>query len=174
MMKHTPLDIQHMEFTTAFNGYNRRQVRDFLTALSDQTEEIMRELQRLKDELARKEKRIQDLQAAELELKRAVIAAERIGSEMKQNAKRESEIILREAASEKEGIIKDAESRLREARYEIARLEREQQLFREQFRGMLHAFERTLDKVPVMTDGVDKEKSQKKLDNSNASTGSSV
>ncbi len=173
MTKHSPLDIQHMEFTTAFNGYNRRQVRDFLTVLSDQTEEMQRETQRLKDELARKEKRIQDLQSAELELKRAVIAAERIGSEMKQNAKRESEIILREANSEKSNIVKDAETRLKEARYEISRLEREQMLFREQFRGMLHAFERTLDKVPVMQNKIEQDK-KKQIDASNTNASTSV
>lgn len=159
-MKHTPLDIQHMEFATAFNGYNRRQVRDLLSDLSEQTEDQQRDIKQLKDEIARKDKRINDLQAAELELKRAVIAAERIGSEMKQNAKREAEIILREAELEREGILQEAQTKLRDARIDIARLEREKQLFREQFRGMLHAFERVLDKVPVMTQGIDSSKKE--------------
>lgn len=144
-MKLSSLDVEHMEFATGFNGYSKKQVRDFLDRISDQLETNQREIQQLKEELGRKDKRIDDLQTAEAELKRAVIAAERIGTEMKQNAKREAELVLKEAEHLKEDLIRDAETRLKEARFELTRLEKEYQLFREQFRGMLHAFERSLD-----------------------------
>ena len=34
-MKLSPLDIQHMEFSRTVNGYNRRQVREFLERVAD-------------------------------------------------------------------------------------------------------------------------------------------
>lgn len=144
-MKLSPLDIQHMEFASSLSGYNKRQVRDFLLRLAEQTEDLIRDFQRLNDELAAKEQRIEDLQSAELELKRAVIAAERIGNEMKQNAKREAQMMLKEAEARKEGVLQEAQLRFRELSAENARLEKERDLFREQFRGMLHAFERSID-----------------------------
>ena len=147
-MKLSPLDIQHQEFTAAINGYNKRQVRDFLARAADSLESLIREQQQLREELAKRDKRIEELSVAEAELKRAVIAAERIGNEMKQNAKREAELIVQEAEAVKTKIIRDAESRLKQTGAEIARLERQSQLFREQFRGLLKAYERSLDNLP--------------------------
>jgi cell division initiation protein len=147
-MKLSPLDIQHSEFAGGLNGYNRRQVRDFLEKVSAQLEDSIRENQALREEIAKREKRIEELQVAENELKRTVLAAERIGNEMKQNAKREAEIMIKQAELMKDNMIRDAEMRMKEVRYDLARLEKEHQIFREQFRGMLHAFERSLDTIP--------------------------
>jgi cell division initiation protein len=146
-MKLSPLDIEHKEFGTGLNGYNKRQVDEFLALLAEQTEELLRENQTLRDEIARKDKAIEELQSAELELKRAVIAAERIGNEMKHNAKREADLIIKEAEYRKDLMLRDSHQRLREIQGELSRLEHERDLFREQFRGMLKAFERGLDKL---------------------------
>ncbi len=148
-MKLNPLDVEHTEFRNTFNGYHKQQVREFLQKVAAGLESLNKENQQLREDIGRREKRIDELQQAEMELKRAVIAAERIGTEMKQNAKREAELVLREAEHLKEDMIRDAEGRLKEARYELARLEKEYQLFREQFRGTLHAFERSLDATLV-------------------------
>lgn len=150
-MKLSPLDIQHQEFAAALNGYSKRQVRDFLTRAADSLEVLIRENQQLREELAKRDKKIEELSVAEAELKRAVIAAERIGNEMKQNAKREAELIIQEAEMVKTKIIREAEARLKQNGTEIARLERQSQLFREQFRGLLKAYERSLDHLPEKT-----------------------
>jgi cell division initiation protein len=150
-MKQSVLDIENKDFGSSLGGYSKKQVREYLNYLASQLEDLQRENQRLREDLLRKEKRIDDLQVAETELKRAVIAAERIGTEMKQNAKREAELVIKEAEHLKEDMIRDAESRLKEARFELSRLEKEYQLFREQFRGMLHAFERSLDTTLTTT-----------------------
>ena len=148
-MRLSPLDIQHMEFPNSMNGYAKRPVREFLERIADEREELLHELQSLRDELNAKDESIDELRGSEVELKRAVIAAERIGNELKENARREAELMVREAEQVKESIIRDAEARIKESRMEMSRLEREQRVFREQFRGMLQAFERSLDAVEV-------------------------
>ena len=146
-MRLSPLDIQHMEFASGLSGYNKRQVRDFLLRVAEAHEDLLRENQRLSEDLQKQAQRIDELQRAELELKRAVIAAERIGNEMKINAKREAELTLREAEQRKESVMREIQLRVKEAQADIARLEKERDLFREQFRGMLQAFERSIDHV---------------------------
>lgn len=148
-MKLSPLDIQHMEFKAALNGYNRKQVREFLEDVALEREELLRELRILRDQLDRKDQEIAGLKQAEDQLKRAVIAAERIGGELKESARREAELTIREAESLKEDIVREAEGRLKEARREVGRLEHQQLMFREQFRGLLQAYERTLDAPPA-------------------------
>jgi cell division initiation protein len=147
-MKLSPLDVQHQEFDGALSGYSRRQVRDFLAKVADSLEELIRENKALRDELLRAEERIEALQVGELELKHAVVAAERIGNELKQNARREAELILEGAEAQRGKIIRDAESRVKDARGEIIRLEREARMFKEQFRSMLKAYENSLASMP--------------------------
>ena len=147
-MRLSPLDIEHMEFGSGVGGYSKKQVRQFLERVSEELEETLKENQNLRNELKKREERIEELQVGESELKRAVVAAERIANEIKENARHEAELILREADSQRTALIREAEGRLRNARTELARLERQQQLFREQFRGMLKAFERTLESSP--------------------------
>lgn len=147
-MKLSPLDIQHMEFARAMSGYHRQQVREFLERVADEREELLRDMQSLRDEMAKKDKRIDELQSTEMELKRTVIAAERIANELKENARREAELIVQEAEQRKREIMGETEQQLAQSRAELARLSREQRLFREQFRGILEAFSRSLDDLP--------------------------
>lgn len=170
-MKLSPLDIQHMEFPTGMGGYSKRQVREFLEQVAGELENVLRENQQLKDDMKRQQTQIDDLQGSEAELKRVVIAAERIANEIRENSKREADLIVKEAEQKRSEILGDAdsrrermvneaeqkraevisesESRIREARNELLRLEREQRLFREQFRALLQAFARNLEAAPL-------------------------
>jgi len=147
-MRLSPLDIQHMEFQRTASGYHRRQVREFLERVAMEREELLRDVQTLREDLDRRDEQIAELQAAEAELQRAIIAAERIGNEIKENAKKEAQLVLQEADRLKEERLQGAEARLRSAHAELARVERETSLFREQFRGMLEAYMRSLESQP--------------------------
>lgn len=147
-MRLSPLDIQHMEFQRTASGYHRRQVREFLERVALEREELLREVQTLREDLDRRDQQIAELQAAEAELQRAIIAAERIGNEIKENAKKEAQLVLQEADRLKQERLYGAETRLRTANAELARVERETSLFREQFRGMLQAYMRSLASQP--------------------------
>lgn len=147
-MKLSPLDIQHMEFSRSMSGYQRQQVREFLERIADEREDLLRDNQSLRDELSKKDKRIEELQSTEMELKRTIIAAERIANELKDNARREADLIVQEAEQRKREVLRETEERLGRSRSELERLNREQRIFREQFRGMLEAFSRSLDDLP--------------------------
>ena len=162
-MKLSPLDIQHQEFDSAMSGYKKKQVREFLERVADTFEDLLRDNQSLRDALSEQRERNEELQVGELELRRAVVSAERIGNEMKERAQREAELIVQGAKTEREGLLQDAEAQLREARSELKRTEREHKLFREQFRGMLRAYERSLDAQPepsATRDGIQQEVAQ--------------
>ena len=144
-MKLNPLEIEHAEFPQAFRGYKKSEVRSLLALVAGKIDDLQQDNQHLLNELSKRDEQIEKMQQAENELKRAVIAAERVATEIKHNANREAELVVQEAKSLKDNMIKDAEARLKEAHFELSRLEKEYQLFREQFRGILKAFERSLD-----------------------------
>ncbi|MER3603036.1 MAG: cell division protein DivIVA, partial [Thermus sp.] len=97
----TPLDVRYQEFPRAFRGYKVKEVRAYLARLAEAMEALLEENQRLRDALKEKEEALARLKEAEGELKRAVVAAERIGRELKAQAEREAELILKEAKAAK-------------------------------------------------------------------------
>ena len=147
-MKLSPLDIQHQEFDTAMSGYKKKQVREFLERVADAFEELLRDNQDLHNELEGRDERIEELQVGELELRRAVVSAERIGNELKEQAQREAELTIQEGRAQRDDLLRDAEAQLHNLKAELERTRREHKLFREQFRGMLRAYERSLDAQP--------------------------
>ena len=155
-MKLSPLDIQHQEFDSAVSGYKKKQVREFLERVADAFEELLRDNQDLHGELEAQSERLEELQVGELELRRAVVSAERIGNEMKEQAQREVELMVQEGKARRDGILRDAETQLQALRAELTRTEREHKLFREQFRGMLRAYERSLDNQPELVQSAPK------------------
>jgi cell division initiation protein len=121
-MKLTPLDILHHEFVGAFTGYNRSEVKTFLKEVSDQLEQTLRDNSALHSRIDELGLQIENLKQHEEELRRVVISAERIASELKNNAEKEAVLILQdaenrrdsllhEAASRKDHLIREAESR---------------------------------------------------------------
>lgn len=144
-MRLSPLDIEHMEFPRSAGGYHRGHVRDFLQRVAADVEELLRDMQALHAKLEDSERRVEELQTAEAELQRAVIAAERIGNELRENAKREAQLVLQEAERVRDRRLADIEGSIHRAHIDLDRLERDRNLFREQFRGLLEAYQRSLD-----------------------------
>ncbi|HLU82861.1 MAG TPA: DivIVA domain-containing protein [Trueperaceae bacterium] len=144
-MRLSPLDIEHMEFPRGAGGYQRRHVRDFLERVAEDVSELLRDMQLLQAELDGARKRVSELQSAEAELQRAVIAAERIGNELKENAKREAKVIIAEAERVRDLRLGELDSQVDRALSDLDRLSRERQLFREQFRGLLSAYLQSLE-----------------------------
>ena len=141
----SPIDIQHAEFARTVSGYDRREVRAFLERLSVEVEAYLREAQALRQKLDAAEARMEELKATEAELQRAVMAAERIAADMKEVARKEAQLILQDADHQREARLRGADESLQGLRTEVARLEHQRKLFKEQFRGLLQAYLKGLD-----------------------------
>lgn len=113
-MKLSPLDIRHKEFQSALNGFNKGQVRDFLARAADQFEERLEQIQQLTEQIRKQEKEIEELRVSDIELKRTLVTSERLGSEVKLQAEREAELLLKETQSKADVIIRDAELQKRQ------------------------------------------------------------
>ncbi|MBB6096639.1 cell division initiation protein [Deinobacterium chartae] len=139
-MKLTPLDIRHQEFSGAISGYSRKEVREFLEEVSDFLEEVLRQNQGLEERIQDLERRIEEYRQGEEELRRTVISAERISHEIKANAQKEAELIVREAEAAKEKLLREGIQKSREIRMEIEAARNERAQFLAQYRSLLRSF----------------------------------
>ncbi len=142
----TPLDIRHQEFPSGLRGYQKEAVRAYLARVADLLEELIRENQELKARIQGLEEENARLKEAEGELKRAVVAAERIARELKAQAEREAELIRKEAEAAKERVLSEAAEELRRLKLEIQRVKQEKDLVLGQVRALLQGFLQALER----------------------------
>lgn len=136
----TPLDVRYQEFPTGLRGYQKEAVRGYLAQVAEVMEGLIQENRELKERLGALEEEVARLKEAEGELKRAVVAAERIARELKAQAEREAELIKKEALAAKDLVLKEAAEELRRLKGEVERARREKTLFVAQFKALLQGY----------------------------------
>ena len=141
MTELTPIDITQREFQRRFRGLDPVEVRTFLDGVAE-------ELQRLLKENASKEERIQKLetqlhhyQQRERELKEALLAVHRMADEVKEKARKEADLILKDAEIKAEMLLERTNLMLAQLQGRLADLKRQKMLFEGRIRSAikLHA-----------------------------------
>jgi DivIVA domain-containing protein len=112
----TPLDVRKQEFRKTMRGYDPLEVEDFRARVADELEREVRERIALEERLRLVEEQLREFKAREKAMNDALVAAQQMRAETREQAEREAQMVLREADA-------DAERRLERARREVERLE---------------------------------------------------
>lgn len=102
----TPNEIKNKSFTKGFAGYNRDEVKVFLTQISKEIEELRAEratLAQKNDELSIK---LGEYEKHGTLLKETLITAQKATTDIKDNARKESELIITKAKIDGENLKK--------------------------------------------------------------------
>jgi cell division initiation protein len=124
-MKMTPLDIQQQKFRTSLRGCDPREVNFFLERVADAYEELERQNQDMNDDMRRLEQEIKGYRKREESFKKAILNSQNVIDHMKENARKESELIIAEAEVRGEKILNRAHNRLAQLHEDIAELKRQ-------------------------------------------------
>lgn len=142
----TPLDIRYQEFRQGLRGYSVAEVREYLGRVSDKMSMLIEENERMRGQMRDLEAQLASAREGEAELKRAVVAAERIAREIKAQAEREAEIIKRETESERQAALREAVDQIKRMKSDIDQARNERDLFLVQFRSLLEGYLTSLDR----------------------------
>ncbi|MGI6576200.1 MAG: DivIVA domain-containing protein [bacterium] len=122
----TPLDIEKKEFKRALRGYSEDEVDDFLDLVIKDFEVLYRENIELKEQIQYLREQLEQYERLEETLKSTLVLAQQTAEEVKINAQREGELMLREArekaaqiAAEAERSVQDIIDRRRQATQEL-------------------------------------------------------
>lgn len=121
-MKYTPRDISHQTFPSKMSGFDRQAVQAFLADVAGDLEELLRRQQELESRCEQLSAELTEKKEQEEEIRRVVMAAERIAHDMKENAIRESELMVAQAGANAQDIQREQERRT--AQFEMAHQER--------------------------------------------------
>jgi DivIVA domain-containing protein len=112
----TPLDVRKQEFRTTMRGFDRAEVDDFRIRVGDELERVVRERIALEEKVKIQEEQLATFRERERAMNDALVAAQQLRAETREQAEREAQMIVREAAAEAERLVD-------RARREIERLE---------------------------------------------------
>ncbi len=107
----TPVEIQHVELRKGLFGYSRRSVDRLLEDVRTSFEDVWRERADLADRVEQLEAEIIRYRDLEGLLRGTLVSAERAASELKEQARREADLIVNEAHGEARSITREAAAR---------------------------------------------------------------
>ncbi|HNW31711.1 MAG TPA: DivIVA domain-containing protein [Caldisericia bacterium] len=159
-----PLDIQHKTFKSAVSGYNKQEVHEFLAEVEKDFSQLYRENKELQEKLSKLTEEVSRYRATGTQLQQALTLAQKTADELKDSARRESELILADAKSKAEVVTNESKQSVRVIKN--AYLE-----FKGEFRAYLTTFLNLLDNMDSSLVGKisvkDKEEEQPPQDQDN-------
>jgi cell division initiation protein len=104
----TPVEIRHLKPGTGFFGYKRESTDDLFAEIAASFEDVWRERADLADKVEQLEADLVRYKELESLLRATLVSAERASAELKEQARREAEVILSEAHAEARRLQRDA------------------------------------------------------------------
>lgn len=147
-MKITPIDISHKSFKRKAFGLDADEVTDFLKSVAEEMETLIRERNKLKEEIRDKELSLMEYKERDKVLRDTITTAQRMAEKMREDSERESKIILNDAAQKAEMIVRDARDSLKRVYQEITDIKRSKMQFESSLRALVQTHLNLLDTQP--------------------------
>ncbi len=104
----TPLDVRTQEFVGALRGYERGQVDHFKLQVAEELERLTRDRMQAEERLRSAQEQLKVFRERERAMNDALVAAQQLREDSRQQAEREAELILKEAQAEAHRIVAQA------------------------------------------------------------------
>jgi len=144
-MKITPIDITGHTFAVKFRGFDQEEVRSFLNLVSSEFEKLISEHNALKEAQAQLQTSVSDLKERERILKETLLTAQRLADGMREEARKEGELIVREADVKAGQLLDQAARKAGELEGVIMALRVERDAFAQRIRSAVEQHLRLLD-----------------------------
>ena len=135
----SPLDIHNKQFSRTFRGYSEEEVNEFLDQVIKDFELLIKEKKKLEQENEELREKLNHFTNIEESLSRSILVAQETAEEVKGNAKKEAQLIVKEAEKNADRIINDALVKARKISMEIDDLKRRAVTYRSRFRSLVEA-----------------------------------
>ena len=133
----TPLDVRRFDFGTQMRGYDKTRVDQFRDQVADELERLTRLNQDLEAKAKGFHEQLRAFRERDKALNEALVAAQQLRAEIREQAEREAQLILREARAEGDRLVDAAREDIRRLAGEVEQLERTRRSFLTQLRSLV-------------------------------------
>ena len=144
-MRITPLDIQQKQFPMKFRGFDVEEVYAFLEVVREEMEELLRENASLKETAQRAENQIKEHKDMESTLRETLITAQNMVEDYKTNARKEAELLVKEAELKSDSLMKDAQEKVIKIHEDIVDLKGIRRHFKEELKRLIESHMKMLE-----------------------------
>jgi DivIVA domain-containing protein len=145
----TPVDVRRTEFPKAMRGYDKDRVDHFREQVADELDRLTRQNADLDAKVKSSLEQLREFRERDRALNEALVSAQQLRAESRDQAEREAELIRKEAHAEAERIVQSAYLEAARMEEQILALARMRRGYVKQFRVML---ERQLAEIAAEED----------------------
>ncbi|WP_219836371.1 DivIVA domain-containing protein [Paenibacillus sp. R14(2021)] len=135
----TPLDIHNKEFGRRLRGYDEDEVNEFLDQVIKDYEALIRENKEIQNQALALQEKLNHFATIEETLSKTIIVAQEAADEVRSNAKKEAQLIVKEAEKNADRIINESLSKSRKVALEVEELKKQASIYRARFRTLVEA-----------------------------------
>jgi len=144
-MRITPIDIRQQQFTLKlFRGFDVQEVDAFLEDVANDYEQLVKENALLKEQVAGLEERARGVADLEKMLQDTLVTTQRMAEELKENGRREAQLVVREAELEADKLLEEARAEEGKIKHQILVLRRARRQLAEALRGSIEMYQRMI------------------------------
>ncbi len=148
-MRLSALEIKKKEFQQKMRGADLEEVQAFLDQVSGEVETLTLEKKELETTLASTRERLEYFLSLEQVIEKTLVASQQTAVKMEDQARREAELILRDASLERDRKLADVRTELEHGEREVFRLRTEYDMTLSRMRAVSSSFSGFLDTLEV-------------------------
>jgi cell division initiation protein len=143
----TPVDIRNQEFGKSFRGYDPSEVDSFLERVYSSLEDLIKENAGLKERLSSVESTLIGYKDLEGNLKAALVTAQKSAEEIRENATKEAQLLMRETKIKAERNMEEALNTVAGLKKQIADLENTKRGYLARLKSLVETHLRVLESM---------------------------
>jgi DivIVA domain-containing protein len=139
MIDLTPLDVRKKkgDFRKVMRGYDPESVDNFIEVVASRMEDLVRENSALAGKVDAMSGSMTEYRDRERAMNEALVSAQQLREDMREQARREADLVLREARAQGERIVADAKRQVSLALEALRRIQGQRVRFLRIFRAMV-------------------------------------
>ena len=133
----TSMDVRRFDFGRSLRGYDPAKVEQFRDQVAEELERLSRVNQDLDTKARSFHEQLRAFRERDKALNEALVTAQQLRAEVRDQAERESQLVLKEAHAEGERIVETARAEVRRMEAELDALDRSRRTYLAQMRALL-------------------------------------
>ncbi len=133
----TSLDVRRFDFGRSLRGYSPEKVEQFRDQVAEELERLTRVNQDLDTKARSFHEQLRAFRERDKALNEALVTAQQLRAEVREQAEREAQLLIREAEAESQRLVETAKSEVRRMEQELDSLDRSRRTYLAQMRALL-------------------------------------
>jgi cell division initiation protein len=138
-MRITPLDVRKQEFRKVVRGLDADEVYAFLATVADEYEIVLTDNKQLREKVIDLDEKVVEYRNMERTLRDTLLTAERVMSEARQNAKKEADLIIRDAKMNADQETSSISQQVETLKAQLRELKGQRESFLARMKGLSEA-----------------------------------